>query len=84
MSFKDWEIKIDYIAKVKKVFTGTGGIVTPDMCRAAAEKKSITRNPARSMQRRIEKIFTDPSGKRKPVVFINRPRIVKTFKEGEI
>jgi len=82
MPYSDEEIREDYVAKVRKVFTGTGGIVTSDMCRVAAEKSSIKKNPAASMQRRIERIFVDPSGKKKSVIFVNRPRITKTFKEG--
>lgn len=80
MSFTDEEIREDYLKKIKKVFTGTGGVLTQDMC-SAAEMKSIKNNPAASMQRRIERIFTDPSGKRRPVVFVNRPRVIGTFKE---
>lgn len=84
MAFTDEEIREDYLEKVKKVFTGTGGVITLDMCRAADERNSIKRNPAASMQRRIERIFTDPSGKKKTVVFVNKPRITGTFKEKEI
>ena len=80
MSYTDEEIREDYLSKIKKVFTGNGGILTRDMCNAA-EMRSIKNNPAASMQRRIERVFTDPSGKKKSVVFVNRPRIIKTFKE---
>lgn len=84
MSFSTKEIREDYMAKVKKVFTGTNGILTQDMCRAAAEKGLTKKSATALMQRRIERILTDPSGKKKPVVFINKPRVVKTFKEEEI
>ena len=78
MTFTDKEIREDYLEKVKKVFTGTGGVIPLAMCRKATE------SPVASMQRRIERIFTDPSGKKKTVVFINKPRIIGTFKEKEI
>jgi len=82
MSFTDGEIREDYLEKIKKVFTGVkGGVVTQEMCRKAAEKGAIKRDPVASMQRRIERIFTDPSGKKKTVIFKNKPRITKTFKE---
>jgi len=82
MSFTDEEIREDYLEKIRKVFTGVKGVaVTQEMCRKAAEKGAIKRDPAASMQRRIERIFTDPSGKKKTVVFKNKPRITKTFKE---
>jgi len=85
MSFTDEEIREDYMEKVRRVFTGNGGkVVTQEMCRIAAEKSLIKKNPAVSMQRRIERISIDPSGNRKPAVFINRPRIIKTFKEKEM
>lgn len=84
MSFTDKEIREDYLEKVTKVFTGTGGVIPLAMCREATEKSSIKNNPAASMQRRIERIFTDPSGKKKTVVFVNKPRITGTFKEKEI
>lgn len=84
MSFSDEEIREDYLSKIRKVFTGTRGVLTQDMCKAAAEKGLTKKSAAALMQRRIERIFTDPSGKEKPVVFVNRPRIIKTFKEEEI
>lgn len=75
MTFSTAEIKEDILEKTIRVGRSP---VTREMCRKAAEK-----NPIAFMQRRIKKIFTDPSGKKKPMVFINRPRITKTFKEKE-
>jgi len=83
MSFTDEEIREDYMEKVKKVFTGTGGVIPLAMCRTAAEKGLTKKGAAALMQRRIERIFTDPSGKKKTVVFVNKPRIIGTFKEKE-
>ena len=80
MSFTDEEIRKDYLSKIRKVCNGNGGVLTQDMC-DAAEKRAIRKNPAASMQRRIERIFKDPSGKKKSVVFVNRPRVIGTFKE---
>ena len=84
MSYSKKEIREDYLEKIKKVFTGTRGVVTLDMCRATAERGLTEKSAAALMQRRIERIITDPSGKRTPAVFINKPRITKTFKEEEI
>jgi len=83
MSFTDEEIREDYLSKIRKVPTGKKGVLTQDMCNAA-ERRSIKNNPVAFMQRRIERIFTDPSGKKKSVVFVNRPRVIGTFKEREI
>jgi len=80
MSFTDEEIRKDYLSKIRKVCNGNGGVLTQDMC-DAAEKRAIRKNPVASMQRRIERIFTNPSGKKKTRVFINKPRITGTFKE---
>ena len=83
MSFTNKEIREDYLSKIRKVPNGNGGVLTQDMCNAA-EMRAIKNNPVASMQRRIERIFTDPSGKKKSVVFVNRPRVIGTFKEKEI
>lgn len=80
MTFTTAEIRKDYLEKTIRV---GGSPVTREMCRVAAEKNSIKANPVASMQRRIEKIYTDPSGKEKPMVILNRPRVIGTFKTKE-
>jgi hypothetical protein len=84
MSFTNEEIREDYLSKTRKVNAGNKGVLTQDMCRATAEKRSIRKYPVVFMQRRIKRTFTCPSGKKKSVVFINRPRVIGTFKEREI